>query len=156
MCDCGDVYHKHDNQLARAKADEVAGFPLEAGPAPFTFPLISQMDNDIQRERSYRMRDLDEYSGEGQREPERFLQEFQRAFEVNPVAYQEDLTPVYIKNYLCTSVRISRLVGHKKSDFLIDLRDSHPKASWPEMEKIYGGRVPRDRYRKPLQPCDRP
>ena len=110
----------------------------------------------MQRERSYRMRDPDEYSGEGQREPERFLLEFQRAFEVKPVTYQEDLTRVYIKNYLCTSVRISRLVGHKKCDFLIDLRDSHPKASWPEMEKIYGGRVPRDRYRKPLQPCDRP
>ena len=82
-------------QLARAKADEVAGFPLEtSGAAPSILPIRSQADSNMQQERSYGIRDPDKYSEEGQRELER-LQECQRAFKGKPVTYQEDLTRVW-------------------------------------------------------------
>lgn len=57
-------------------------------------PIRSQEDSDMQRERSYRTHNPDEYSEKGQRELER-LQECQRAFEVKPVTYQDDLTRVW-------------------------------------------------------------
>ena len=50
--------HQLSIQLARARLDEAAGFPLPDGPAPFTLPVRSQVDNDMQRERSYRMKAL--------------------------------------------------------------------------------------------------